>query len=235
MAESTDSFHNVRLPTDVERGALGGPRFKTTVLELESGFEQRNIDWSRVRGEWDIGYGLLLKVEESSFCTDLDELQNFFYARQGRAFSFRFKDFADFEIGDPTDSTTAAATAQSIGTGNGSQTVFQIFKRYTSGIFDTGSVPITYDKSINKIVAGSEFVFVNAVLQTSPGDYSLNDETGELTFTSAVPDTEDVSIACLYDNHVRFDTDQLSLNMEVFNAGSWPNIPIVEVRGTGVA
>ena len=219
-----NGYHDVRLPTDIERGAVGGARFKTTVLQLESGFEQRNIDWARVRGEWDVGYGLLRKEDEAGLLTDLDDLINFFHARQGRAFSFRFKDFADFEIGDPND---PVSDNQSIGTGDGSTVAFQVIKRYTSG-------SETYDKSVNKIVTDSETVFVAAVQQNKPGDYTINDNTGIITFTSAPANLDDISIACEYDNHVRFDTDKLDINLEIFNVGSWPNIPIVEVRGTGV-
>ncbi len=57
-------FHEVRMPIDVERGAVGGPGFKTRVLPLESGFEQRNIDWSDTRGEWDLSYGLMNTAED---------------------------------------------------------------------------------------------------------------------------------------------------------------------------
>ena len=40
------SFHEVRFPTRVSYGAIGGPRFSTTVQILNSGFEQRNINWA---------------------------------------------------------------------------------------------------------------------------------------------------------------------------------------------
>lgn len=85
------SFHEVRLPEDIERGAVGGPQFKTDVVELQSGFEKRNIKWSMPRSSWNIGYGI----------QDLDNLQtviDFFYNRKGKAFGFRFKDWSDFKI-----------------------------------------------------------------------------------------------------------------------------------------
>ena len=37
-----------------------------------------------------------------------------------------------------------------------------------------------------------------------------------------------------FDSHVRLDTDNLQINMEMFAAGSWPNVPIVELLGTGL-
>ena len=41
------AFHNVQLPEEVERGAQGGPQFKTTVFTLSSGYEKRNVEWER--------------------------------------------------------------------------------------------------------------------------------------------------------------------------------------------
>ena len=107
------AFHDVRLPVDVERGALGGPGFKTTVTPLGSGKEQRNIDWARTRAEFDIGYGLM---DQDSVLLEatIDTLQAFFYAREGKAHTFRFKDWSDFKIGDYLNPTTSN---QSIATG----------------------------------------------------------------------------------------------------------------------
>lgn len=93
------TFHDTRLPVDLERGALGGPGFKTTVTPLGSGKEQRNIDWARTRAEFDIGYGLM---DQNSVLLEatIDNLLAFFYTREGRAHTFRFKDWSDYKIGD---------------------------------------------------------------------------------------------------------------------------------------
>jgi uncharacterized protein (TIGR02217 family) len=109
------AFHNTQLPSDIERGAQGGPRFKTTILILGGGLEKRNIDWATTRAEYDISYGIESKA-------DYSDVIEFFYARQGRAHSFRFKDWADFEI-----------TAQNVMTTDGSTSTVSMFKRYSSG------------------------------------------------------------------------------------------------------
>jgi len=54
---------NVRLNENIERGALGGGRFNTSVLDLDSGFEKRNVNWSIPLAEFDIGFGLLIKYQ----------------------------------------------------------------------------------------------------------------------------------------------------------------------------
>jgi uncharacterized protein (TIGR02217 family) len=155
------SFHNVRLPEDIEQGAEGGPEFKTIVLERASGREKRNIAWSRVRGSWDIAYGIRTKA-------DLETVRDFFYARQGKAYGFRFKDFSDFEITGP----------QSIGISGGVTTVFQIYKRYTSGAF-------YYDRKITRLVNGTYSVYIDGVLKTEGVHYTIDIDTGLVTLASA--------------------------------------------------
>ena len=198
-------FHEVRLDEEIERGATGGPGFNTSVIPLVSGHEKRNINWSEIRGEWDIGYGI----------QSIDNLENvigFFYARRGRAFGFRFKDWADYQITGP----------QSIGTGNGSQTVFDVFKRYSSGGID-------FDRRIRKLVNGTVRVFLDGVEQTS--GFTVDFNVGQIIFDTAPSNTVDsVAVECEFDVPVRFDTDQLNINVELFDVGSVPSIPIVELR-----
>lgn len=203
------AFHDVRLPVDIERGAQGGPRFKTTIMILGGGFEKRNIEWSKVRGSWDIGYGIDDKAAYSI-------VRDFFYARQGKAHSFRFKDWSDFEIGTPGNPVTFAI-------GDGVQTVYQLQKRYTSG-------GINYDRDITKIVAGTVEIYVNNTLQNDPVDYSIDILTGLITFTNP-PSTVDIGAVAEFDIPVRFDTDALDITVEHFDAGNIPQIPIIEVRG----
>lgn len=223
------TFHDVRLPDDVERGAVGGPRFKTTVLTLESGFEKRNIDWAQARGQWDVGYGIMAKEDEAAQFATLDIIRNFFYARQGRAHSFRFKDWTDFDIGDKNNPTV---TNQQIGLGDDVTVAFQIFKQYSSG-------GITYDRPLTKIVSGTQTILLDNVVQTDPGDYTIDLNTGIVTFVVAPASTggggpgseEIVQVVCEFDSHVRFNIDQLQTNLEIFTAGSIPQIEIVELRG----
>lgn len=203
------AFHDVQLPTDVERRAQGGPRFKTTIVTLVSGFEKRNTDWSQTRGEWDIGYG----INNTTFAT----VRDFFYARQGRSHSFRFKDWSDFTIGDAD-----TPTPQSIGTGDNVEVDFQIIKTYSSGGTD-------FDRTITKPISASTDVYLGGVLQG--GGYTLDDTTGIITFASAPGGAVDVAVVAEFDVPVRFENDSLDVSMEIINVGSVPNVPVVEVRG----
>lgn len=123
-------FHDVRFPEHISYGSGGGPMFSTTIMALNSGFERRNINWATVRAAYEAMHGIKSREQ-------MEELINFFYARMGRAYSFRYKDWSDYEIGP-----------QIIGTGDGSTEDFQLIKTYESGGF-------AYDRLISKPVEGT--------------------------------------------------------------------------------
>ena len=197
------SFHEVRLPVDIELGAVGGPMFNTTILELFSGYEQRNVNWSAAKGRWDIAYG----IRDTA---DMDIVIAFFYGRNGRAYGFRFKDWTDYQI-DP---------AQQIGVGDGAEVNFQIYKRYSSGGYN-------YDRTISKPVSGSETVYLDGV-ETSA--YTIDYTTGVITFDSAPANGVVVSVTCEFDVPVRFDIDHLPVTAHGIELESVRDINIVEIR-----
>ncbi len=205
------AFHNERLPTDVEPGAVGGPRFKTTVIQLRGGHEQRNIDWSQTRGEWDVGFGM--NTVETRWA-----VRNFFHARWGRGHSWKFKDHGDYQIPDG-----GGSIPQEIGLGDTSETAFQIVKRYTSGGH-------TYSKTIRKIVTGSYYVYVGGVLQTETTHYTIDITTGIITFVSAPGSSVSVGVVCEFDYVVRFDMDEWDNTMHLPGFSGVPSVRVREVR-----
>lgn len=197
------AFHEVRFPDDIAYGATGGPEFATSVVATASGFEQRNINWSAARGRWDVASGLKKQ-------TQLDTLISFFRARKGRAHGFRFKDWTDYK-----------ATAQALGTGNGTITTFQLIRTYSSG----GSTDV---RTITKPVAGTVKVYLAGVLQAS--GWSVNTTTGVITFSTAPANDVAVSADYEFDVPVRFDTDRMAVTIEQINLHQWSGIPILEIR-----
>ena len=197
------SFHEVRFPDDIAYGATGGPEFATNVVATASGYEQRNINWSAARGRWDVASGLKKQ-------TQLDTLIAFFRARKGRAHGFRFKDWTDYK-----------ATAQALGTGNGTVTTFQLVRTYSSG----GSTDV---RTITKPVAGTVKVYLAGVLQAS--GWSVNTTTGVIPFSTAPANGVAVSADYEFDVPVRFDTDRMAVTIEQINLHQWSGIPIVEIR-----
>ena len=202
------SFDDVRLPVYVERGARGGGRFKTQIVSLSSGYEKRNRQWSKARMRWDIGYG----IQDQD---DYEDIIEFFYARQGMYQGFRFKDWTDFRVG-------TTSNPQTIGTGDNSETSFKAIKTYASGTS-------TYSRRLFKLVSGSISMYLDSVLQ-DPADYSVDVDTGTITFLAAPAKSVDVGIVAEFDVPVRFDTDELDLEVDLEDAASVPSIPVVELK-----
>lgn len=197
------AFNETQFPNDIAYGAVGGARYSTDVVETFSGWEQRNINWSESRGQWNVSHGV--KTE-----SQLATLIAFFRACRGKAIGFRFKDWSDY-----------SAANQIIGTGDGVLTAFQLVKSYTAG-------SITVDRKITKPVSGTIQVYKNGVLQVSGVSTDLT--TGIVTFTVAPANGVVVTANFQFDVPARFDTDELGISLDTFQLGSWNSIPIVEIR-----
>lgn len=219
------AFHNDRLPDEVELRSSYIHRHNTTVWVADSGREQRNIKWSRFRGGGNVGFAAMEAFDASDGRPAVDIIVDHFHAREGRAHSFPFKDWADYNIGDQDD---PQSTRQTIGTGDGDSTggttAFQVFKRYTSG-------STNYDRNVYILVSGTLFVYIDGVLQTEGGgaDYTVDLTTGVITFNSAPLVGEDIAVTTQFYNHVRYDVDELDVMMETDTIGRVPNLPIIEV------
>lgn len=197
------AFHEVQFPPKIAYGATGGPEFNTSVTTTFSGFEQRNVNWQKARGRWDVSTGLKNK-------SDMEVLQAFFRARFGKAYGFRFKDWSDYQ-----------AVAQNLGTGNGTQTAFQLLKIYSSGGYN-------YSREIKKPVSGTVKIYLNSILQSS--GFTIDHATGIVTFSAAPGAGVNVSADFDFDVPVRFDTDVLAVRADGPGIFVWDTIPIVEIR-----
>jgi uncharacterized protein (TIGR02217 family) len=198
------AFIETRLPTDIAYGSAGGPEYFTDVVIMQSGYEQRNANWSQSRARYNVAHGVKTQSQ-------LDTLIAFFRARKGKADGFRFKDWTDFQV-----------SSQSIGTGNGTATVFQLVKTYTSGA-------VSETRTVSKPVSGSLSVYFDDVLQ-SGSSYTLNSANGQVSFSSAPPNGVNITASFEFDVPVRFDTDRLSATIDSYGSHSWNDIPLVEIR-----
>ncbi len=205
------NFHEIRFPTAIAFHSTGGPERKTEIVTLGSGFEERNAVWANSRRRYDVGYGV-------KTLDDLHAVIAFFEARLARLYGFRLKDFADFKSCSP--GTAVTATDQTIGTGDGATTVFQLAKTYVSG-------PASWARAIKKPVDGTVLVSVGGTLQTS--GVSVDTTTGLVTFVTAPSMGAAVAAGFEFDTPARFDTDSLSITLSDFAAGEIPSIPIVEI------
>lgn len=209
-----EAFHNVRFPTDLAFGATGGPQRRTEIVTLASGKEQRNSRWAHSRRRYNVGYGI--KTIE-----DLQTVISFFEERRGRLFGFRFRDPLDWKSCKP--SQAISFLDQELGVGDGSTNLFQIKKQYGEDV--TG-----YQRIISKPDLRTLRVAIDGT-ELEPSVFILNDSESVLEIADDhTPQPGAVITAGFeFDVPVRFDTDEISVNLAHFEAGDIPVIPLMEI------
>jgi uncharacterized protein (TIGR02217 family) len=209
---SMADFHEVRFPTDIALKARGGPVRRTEIVTLASGREQRNARWAHARRRYDAGYGV-------KSLTALAAVAAFFEQRRGRLIGFRWRDPLDCVSGAPGAPVTALD--QWIGAGDGQTRVFQLVKTYGSGASP-------YVRPIRKPVAGTVLVAVGGAA-LPPASISLDAATGLVTLATAPAAGAAVTAGFEFDVPVRFDSDELDIELSAFRAGDIPRIPLIEI------
>lgn len=206
------TFHDIRFPDNISRGARGGPERRTQIVELASGAEERNASWANSRRRYDVSYGIRR-------ADDLAAVVAIFEARSGRLYGFRFKDWSDYKSCKP--SAQPSATDQLIGTGDGVQRQFQLVKAYASGAQ-------TWQRAITKPVTGSVLIALNGTAQ--PAGWTVDAATGVLTFATAPARNVEIRAGFEFDVPVRFDSDTLDVTLDIERLGAITSIPLVEIR-----
>lgn len=207
-------FHEVRFPLRVALGASGGPVRRTDIVNLSNGREQRNQRWRDSRRSYDAGSGI-------RSLADLYAVLEFFEARRGQLYGFRFRDPVDGASCPPGG--TIAATDQIIGTGDGMTVSFQLVKTYR----DIGG---SWTRRIFKPVETTVLVCVDGVAAPAIA-FSVNAATGMVTFAPGHVPAAGALIEAGYefDVPVRFDIDRIDVNLAHFDAGRIPTIPLTEI------
>lgn len=197
-------FAHERFPEDISYGSVGGPSYSTSIIRVGSGHEFRNQNWAEGEYRWNVIYGI--RREE-----DIVSLLSFFHARRGRAQGFLYKDWLDF-TGD----------AEQIGVGDAIETEYQLVKGYAEG------TPDIYIRVIKKPVGGTVQVFFDTVEQI--GGWTIDEETGVITFSSPPGDGVVITASYEFDTPARFDVDHLPATVEFFKAASINDIPVMSLR-----
>jgi uncharacterized protein (TIGR02217 family) len=205
-------------PITLMSSITGGPGFSTDIIVGANGREVRNANWQDPLWKWDLSATVKTK-------TDAINLHRMFLTHRGRETAFLIQDPYDYKISD--DGTTF----QSIGTGNGSRTQFQIFKRYTD------SAGNTIDRNIYRPDISGLVVKKNGVVVERPADFNVSDTTGVITFTSPPANGHAIAIT-LQKFYVlaRFGIDEFPTQILMWNTNTdytqlqLPAIPVVEVR-----
>lgn len=143
--------------------------------------------------------------KEHLACREAPPLIAHFYIVKGRAYSFRFKDWTDYQA---TDQAMAEVTP----------TVWQLVKRYNIGGYE-------HVRTITKPVLGTVAIKVGgSPVVPSEIDYL----TGLVTFGSTPGSAPTASME--FDVPVRFDTDKLPVQANAWDQQIVSQINLIEVK-----
>ena len=174
-------FIENRLDVRVSAGAMGGPEWSTTVTTMTSGQEWPNQEWTYPRHKYDLS-NALTRAEL------FERVAAAFYACAGRAYGFRFRDLADYQL------TQANSTLTLI-----SGSVYQINRAYTFG-------PVTLLRPLFKPLASSIVVYRTRSGVTSPATATVDGTNGQATISGHLAG-DTYTCTGEFDVPVRFDTD----------------------------
>jgi uncharacterized protein (TIGR02217 family) len=195
-------FLNVSLPEEISYSAVGGPEFLTNVAILQNGFEHRNINWEAPRYSYSIGYDVL-NLESAK------KLLAFFNIVRGRAHSFRFKDWLDFEAKDQ----------KLIRIENDKYQLSKLYKLNDQYFYNRR---ITKPKNV-EIKNGDIKLIEN-------DDYTIDYHSGIVNIDEKKFDMSKVTADFEFDVCVRFESDILELSNDSFRLYSWKSIKLIETR-----
>lgn len=191
-----------RFSAELSKKAVGGPSFSTTIATQANGKERRNINWHNSRGHYSIALKNL-SVEEAK------TISGFFNSCYGRAYSFRFKDWLDFE-----------AKREQIAIADGVRKEFYLQKTYSTA----GQ---NFTRLITKPVADRVKIFVDDAPQTA---LTIDYETGKITFAEAPVEGAIITASFEFDVPVRFNSDELKIAIDGTLSNSVKELEFIEVK-----
>ena len=203
--EKNIQFSEMRFPTEISYGSIGGPEYSTNVATANNAREQRNINWSQARCVYNITHGVKTKEQ-------LAELISFFRAHKGRAIGFRYKDWCDYSVDKQIIYDFA----------DGQTKVFQLIKTYKVG-------ELSEERIINKPVANTIKIYFNDKI-VRKDSYMLDSTIGKITFVKPPPKEISIKASFEFDVPVRFDVDRLESAIDSYSTYSWDNIILLEIR-----
>jgi uncharacterized protein (TIGR02217 family) len=194
------SFSEEKLELGYDYGAVGGMSFDIEIIKMaDDSIEQRNAQTLLPLGRWQLGDRLIAE-SSADLLNEVTYLRQFHLDRLGSFQGFRFRDWSDFEGLD-----------QSIGTGDGIKTDFQLRKVYII----SGSSAY---RPIQKPVVGSVSIFVDEILETQ--NWVINHSTGVISRNTPAPNGSLIRADFEFDVPVWFDSDQIGFNLQGYDKDS---------------
>ena len=215
------TFYNVNLPHNISSGSQASLVTIVDIARAPDGSESRRSRRSQPLMRYDIGQNVRTLAH-------LYDVAALFRLMDGPLHSFALKDEKDYKSCVP-DGTIANDDA-SIGTGDGTTAAFQLKKQYSLTLND-GSTVITTDRTISIPKRTTVLIAVAGSQKTETTHYTVDYDTGIVTFTAGNIPTlgQAITAGFEFDVKVRFDIQDLNQVMEEWDSGSSPSIPLIEV------
>jgi uncharacterized protein (TIGR02217 family) len=190
-----------------------GASWSTTVDPAGGGSEVRTPTWLDSRRRY------VARTKNMTLATFL-AVEKHHNGRRGRARAFPLLDNARY-----------LATTEPFGTGDGSITTFQL-------TINQGDTANAYNREIRKPKSTTIQIFDNAVLKTETTHYTIDYQTGIVTFVAAPAVSHVLTWSGTYYTVVRYEVDELSPQLIVWSASgqqivAGPDIQMVECRDFG--
>ena len=185
-------------------------QWSTDLVSYDSGKEQRNQIWEQPIRHWTLTYDVLKTAPR-------DLLIELFRRAKGRYTVFLFEDPNDYECGLTECIITAIA----------GQTDFQLIKTYYPASAET------WDENKTRIQPSTEYapiVKVDGVAKTEGVDFTLNDDTGIVTFGAAPGVGKIITADYQFYYPVRFDLDVYNETTLATNLWNMGDLQLIEVR-----
>jgi uncharacterized protein (TIGR02217 family) len=216
-------FLNIKLPESISYLSEGGPRFLTNISSSNNLYEYRSQKILEPTMIYKIHYSKLNKYM-------IQELISFFYITKGRRYSFRFKDFLDFEvvIQNKNNNTKNIYKNYIVIEKNISYNnivwafCIQLQKNY---VFNN----IVYSKKITKPIASTIKFFNNDDEFNIENKFEIDENKG-LLYIEKEFDINNFDIEFEFDTCVRFNSDLLMISNIYNGVFDSKNIELIEVK-----
>jgi len=187
------------------------PTFQTRIQRAVSGRELRALDYPYPLWQFTLVFDLLRDNPTAGY-DELRTLMGFFMLCQGSFGTFLFRDPSDHRV-----------TSQQIGIGNASTTIFQLQRAMGSTLPGGGFLePIVAPD----VVSG---LYLDGITQ-SPGSYSVDPETGLVTFSTAPGSGLIITADYSYYFRCRFIDDSYAFENFMFQLWQLKKLTFISVR-----
>lgn len=165
-------------------GWQGGPGFKTTIVEMSNGRENRNAEWAQAKHQYQVPFNNITKPDYAT-------IKSAHMLCRGQLHAFRFRDMLDYQ-----------ATNEAFGVGNGVRVEFQLLKQSLQDGVSYQRLVFAPDPTIQ--------IRVNNVVTSATVDY----ERGTVTFAVAPSNGAGLTWTGTFGVWVRFNQDYLPFSID---------------------